>query len=386
MRTLTFLSLTLALCIPGLSASAHSDGAVFALTNAADGNAVAVFARASDGTLSLREHVPTDGLGSGGDAPLEPADALGSQAPLVLSQDARWLFAVNAGSDDISVFRAEGSQLTLTDRVPSGGLFPASLAVHGDLVYVLNSGGQGNLTGFRRMHDGALVPIPNSTRNLAVDGDNPPRFIVSPAQVGFDPSGDHLVVTIKGTNEIRVFGIDRDGVPSATPVVSDSAGTAPFGFSFDRHQHLVVVEPFGSAEVGTEKAGAVSSYDILSDDHLQRLSVSEPNFQTATCWLAITRNGRFAYATNNVSSTVSGYRIGRDGTLTRMNADGVTAHSGHRPVDLATSFDGRFLYVVNAGAGTISAFAINGRDGSLSPLGEVAGLPVDDGAVGIAVR
>jgi len=375
----------LALCVPPLaSARAQAHGAVYALTNAAEDNAVAIYARAADGTLSFREYVPTDGKGSGGEEPLEPVDALGSQGALVLSGDARWLYAVNAGSDDISLFRVEQDSLTLTDRVPSQGAFPASLAVRGDLVYVLNAGGEGNLTGFRRSHEGALLPLSGSTRSLDVGGDNPPRFIVSPGQIGFDPSGDNLVVTIKGSNEIRVFPMGVDGRPAAHPVVSRSAGTAPFGFGFDRHQHLIVVEPFGQAEVGTGHAGAVSSYDIEGDGKLRRITTSEPNGQTATCWLAATRNGRFAYATNNGSSTVSAYRVSSDGRLSLI--DGEAGHSGDNPVDLGLTRDGRFLYTVNAGAGTLSAFAVDPASGSLRALGEIGGLPVHDGAVGIAVR
>lgn len=380
------LALAASLMLPAAGAAAQpagaAVGAVYAMTDAADGNEIAIFDRAADGTLSLHGYAATGGLGIGDQT--EPVDALGSQAPLVLSPDHRWLLAVNAGSDQISVFEVSHDGLTLTDLVPSGGFFPASLALHGDLLYVLNSGGEGNVTGFRLGNDGRLTAIPGSTRSLQVGGDNPPFFLVSPAEVAFDPRGRALVLTIKGTDEIRVYRILPDGRPAAQPVLNASNGSTPFGFAFDSRGRLHVAEPFGSGSVGQAGASAVSSYELNDDGTLTVISGSVDNFQTASCWLTV--RGRFLFVTNNGSDTVSGYRIAPDGTLSLLNAGGVSAATGSHPVDLAVSTDGRFLYAVDAGEGTVSAFRIDAFDGSLTALGTVPGLPADAGAVGIAVR
>lgn len=359
--------------------------AVYAMTNAAEANAVAVYVRDPKGQLMLREYVSTEGRGSGGEEPLEPVDALGSQGALVLSADARWLLAVNAGSDELSVFRVGRNSLKLTDKVSSGGAFPSSVTMHHDLVYVLNAGGEASIQGFRLQSDGTLWPLPDSLRSLSVGGSTPPFFLVSPAQIGFDPSGEHLILTIKGSNEIRVFAVDADGLPSETPVVSQSAGTAPFGFGFDTHRHLVVVEPFGRSTPGTAGAGAVSTYDILADGSLELLSESVDNGQTATCWLSVAQGSPFAYATNNASHTISGYRIDADGALSLLDESGVSAQTGSNPIDVARSRDGRYLYAVNAGEGTISAFRIDAADGALTPLDVVGGLP-ERGTAGLAAR
>ena len=54
------------------------------------------------------------------------------------------LLAVNAGSNTLSLFRvARGDKLLLKQVVASGGEFPVSIAVRGDLVYVLNAGVEG---------------------------------------------------------------------------------------------------------------------------------------------------------------------------------------------------------------------------------------------------
>jgi 6-phosphogluconolactonase len=361
-------------------------GHVYAMTNDDDGNSVVVYDRANDGTLTLSELVSTGGDGSGGGHPLEPVDALGSQSPLLMSNDGLWLFAVNAGSNEISVFRVRRSGLQLTAVVPSGGDFPASLTLHEDLLYVLNSGGEGNITGFRLTSSGKLKAINDSTRSLDVDGENPPEFLVSPAQVGFDPSGDFLLLTIKGSNEIRVYPMLPSGRPTTYPVYNESAGTAPFGFDFDAFGHLLVVEPFGSSPPMTGMAGAVSSYELQTDGSLLLISESIPNFQSAACWLTSTEAIPYAFVTNNGMSTVSAYSVNELGELSLVEPSGVSGITGANPVDLAITPNGAYLYTVNAGAGTISMFEVDAGTGALTPLGEVDGLPFHDGAVGIVAR
>ena len=160
------LFLFLALLILGSSGQVFADGhgvsAVYVMNNNADANAVLVFDRAADGTLTEAGSYLTGGLGTGG--------GLGSQGALVLSDNGRWLFAVNAGSNEVSVFAADGNNLHLTDTVASGGERPISLTSHGNWLYVLNAGGSGNITGFRLDRNGHLAPIPNSTQHLSFFG------------------------------------------------------------------------------------------------------------------------------------------------------------------------------------------------------------------------
>jgi 6-phosphogluconolactonase (cycloisomerase 2 family) len=383
------IGLALSLLAAGTSVYADRDsGAVYAMTNAANGNEIVVYDRDSKGHLSFAGQYPTGGLGTGGAAPFEPVDALGSQGSLLLSKDNRLLFAVNAISNTISVFRVErhDNSLALIDQVDSGGDFPVSLTLHGDLLYVLNSGGEGNITGFTLDGDGNLTPIQDSTRTLDAGGDNPPFFLVSPAQIGFDPWGEHLLVTVKGSDSIHLFAIDEAGKPSQQPVTTISNGSTPFGFAFGRRGQLLVAEAFGTGSVGEPNVSAVSSYAIFDGGELEVISPSVANFQTASCWLTTNPGGRFAYTTNNASDTLSGYRVGKNGSLALLEDDGVSGHTGHAPVDLAMTDNGRFLYVLNAGSGSISMYRVKKFNGRLTSLGEIGGLPVENGSVGIAVR
>lgn len=386
---IVFGIVSIVLSSSSIADESRRDGAVYAMTNKADGNEVIVYDRAIDGTLNYSNTYPTGGLGTGGDEPFEPVDALGSQSPMILSQGNSFLFAVNAISDTISVFRVNrlDNSLSLTDIVSSGGEFPVSLTMNDDLLYVLNSAGAASISGFLFDDDtGQLKAINDSTRSLNFVGDDTlPRFLVAPAQISFNEYGEVLVVTVKGSDSIHVFSMNKNGQPSANPVTTESNGSTPFGFGFDRNGHLLVAEAFGIGDVGQEEASAVTSYQINRSNTLTVISASVANRQTASCWLISNNRIPFAYTTNNASHTISGYKVEGNGGLSLLNASGIVASTGNNPVDLALTKHGQYLYAVNAGDGTISMFRVNTSNGDLVSLGVVDGLP-EKGAVGIAAR
>jgi 6-phosphogluconolactonase len=354
----------LVLAAPAMaSGGGRGDGAVYTLTNSASGNAVAVFDRAHDGSLTAEGTVSTGGAGTGA--------GLGSQGALVLD-DGR-LLAVNAGSNTISLLRTgHRGKVWLADVAPSGGVRPISLTVHGKLVYVLNAGDAStpaNIHGFLALW-GKLVPLPGSSRPLSTAAPDP-------AQVEFSPDGRQLVVTEKATNMIVTYRVrfGYAGAPNAQP----SAGQTPFGFAFDRRGRVIVSEAFG----GAPDASVLSSYALAGDGTITPITPNVATTETAACWVVVTRNGRYTYTTNTGSNSISGYRIGDDGGLTLLDADGKTATTGAGPLDLALAKHSRLLYSLNGGVPEIQGFAVNG-DGSLDPLGTVGGLPA--GTVGLAAR
>jgi 6-phosphogluconolactonase (cycloisomerase 2 family) len=351
--------------LPSFSRAAGegSSGALYAATNATTGNAILVFPRAGDGTLSAPSPFSTGGKGAGG--------GLGNQGGIVLTQGNRWLLVVNAGSNEVSVFAVEPDGLELTDRVSSGGEQPVSVTAFRGVVYVLNAGGAGNITGFRLSEHGRLRALPHSTRPLSSPA-------AGPAQVAFSPDGEVLVVTEKAINTISTYRVEDDGLTEG-PRPQPSVGKTPFGFAFSRRGTLVVSEAFG----GAAGASALSSYDASQSGALEVVSASVGTTQTAACWVVITRDARLAYTTNTGSNTISGYRLSPDGALTLLAANGVSGTTGAGPIDMALSANDRFLYALNSGDGTISAFQVN-PDGSLTPQAGRGGLPA--GANGLAAR
>ena len=341
----------------GASLAGAAPGAVYTMTNDPNGNQVVIFNRDANGLLAKTGPVSTNGIGTGGEL-----DPLGSQGSLVLSQDKKWLLAVNAGSNELSVFRVQPDGLDFVNKVDSGGVFPVSLTIFHNLVYVLNAESP-NITGFNLSCKGQLTPLNGSTRFLGSG-----TF----AQVGFDPLGDTLVVTDKASNEILVYSVDENGLPGMNPVSSISNGATPFGFIFDQRGHLLV------AEAGSN---SVSSYHILSDGTVQAISPSVPNEQQATCWIA--KNGQgFVFTANPGSQTISAYNLNRRrGSLILLTgADG----TGNKPIDLAITKNGKFLYALDPGNGTVDMFQIK-ADGSLTNLGALAG-GLSIFAQGIAAR
>jgi len=355
--------LVLALLSPGVAAAGSDSGAVFTLSNDPGGNRVLVWERASNGALVAVGAVPTGGTGTG--------TGLGSQGALTLSGNHRWLYAVNPGSDEVSVFRVHGTHLTLVEVASSGGDMPISVTARGRLVYVLNAGGDGNIQGFRRAHSGILDPIPGSNEPLS-------QAAPAPAQIGFSPDRERLVVTEKGTNRITFYEVGPDGAASS-PHWRSSSGETPFGFEFTRDGTLVVSEAFG----GAPDASVTSSYRFRPNGNLRIVDGSVATTETAACWVAITGDGRYAYVTNTGSGSVSGYRISGNGELTLLDTDGVTASTGagSSPLDAAFDRSSEHLYVLLAGTDEIAILGAM-ADGSLDHLGAVTSLP--NGAVGLA--
>lgn len=341
-----------------LSSGRRQSGTVYVVSNDASANAVLVFQRGSDGRLGAPTTVATGGRGTGSD--------LGNQGAIALGRDR--LYAINAGSDEISAFAVDNGSLRLLQTIPSGGNQPISLTLHDDLLYVLNDGATANITGFHVQRDGRLFPIPGSTRprSGAVDG----------AQISFSPGGRTLVVTEKAANLIVTYPVLRSGL-TGSPIANQSSGPTPFGFGFARHRTLIVSEAAG----GAPNASSVSSYTIDRGGRLDPVSRAVPTGETAACWIAVTANGRLAYTTNTGSGTVSGFEVAGSGALTSLGVTGRTG-PGSGPIDLAFSPGDEFLYVLNGGNGTISIFRAE-KDGGLTLIDNVEGLP--SGATGLAV-
>jgi 6-phosphogluconolactonase (cycloisomerase 2 family) len=336
----------------GLAASAAPrwEGAVYAQTNDPAGNAVQVFHRSADGSLSAGPAVPTGGLGSGG--------SLGSQGALTLSESGRWLLAANAGSDSVSLLRVgKDGGLELADVAPSGGSRPISVTASGNLVYVLDAGSDA-VSGLRLTH-GSLSPIPGSTQSLSGTG-------VGPAQVEFARRGRVLIVTEKNTNLIDTFRVGPEGRAGAVHT-TPSAGQTPFGFAV-KGRSILVSEAFG----GAAGASATSSYAVSPGGAVRTVSPSVADGQSAACWVAALGNRSSVYVANTGSNDVSRYTVRHSGGLSLQ--EGNAGSTGAAPADMALSDDDGYLYVLNGSAGTVSGFAVN-RDGSLSSLGTTTGLP-----------
>jgi 6-phosphogluconolactonase (cycloisomerase 2 family) len=349
---------------PNLDHSPNVQPAVFVQTDNIAGNAIAVYDRASDGTLTAAGTYATGG--DGGQLTGSVVDHLASQDSLKYDARAHELFAVNAGSDSISVFGVHGDQLSLRQVTSSGGSFPVSIAVRDNTVYVLNALDGGSVQGYRLV-DGSLVSIPGSNRALGLDPTATPQFVKTPGDIAFSPDGRQLLVTTKAnTNSIDVFSVEGSGRISATPVVNSEPGDVPFALAFTAA---------GQVDVGEAGTNAVGSFQLNGDGTLSPID-SLGTGGKATCWLVA--DGSLLFAGNAGSATESSVLSSPTGAL------GLTATTGTDPgtVDATTSPDGRYLYVETGASGIVDEFQV-GFAGSLTPLGSVT-VPNAAGGEGIA--
>lgn len=360
-------------------------GAVYVMNNAAAGNVIVKLARDQNGALVRAGEYSTNGLGSGpaplpvrfggpgpGPLPLDSADAL------ISAHGGEFLLAVNAGSNDISVMAVTPEGLELTDKAPSGGIYPVSIAYRAGLVYVINLGGVPTLddspgiptmTGFRLDDNGKLDPIPGSTRVIG-------EFGSAPADVVFSPDGRFLVVSVRAANTIAVFPMDEHGV-AGDEILSPSNNPDPFGMEFTHDGVLVVTEGVDAGPRNPKLNGSsTSSYRIRDNGTLETISSAVPTNQTAACWVRFSKDEKFAYVVNSGSNSISTYSISTTGELQLVIQ--VAAQTGlpfSAPIDEAVTTNGKFLYVDAPLIGSLRGFRIE-KDGSLTPVGHVEGFPV----------
>lgn len=337
--------------------------AVFVQTDSTSGNHVVAYQRAANGTLSPARSYATGGLG--GILAGSAVDHTASQGSLTYDPWHSLLYAVNAGSNTVSVFAVNGDRLELRQVLSSGGTFPVSVAVHGDLVYVVNALNGGSLQGFR-VFGSFLVPLPGSSRALGLNPAATPQFTNTPGQVAFTPDGAQLIVTTKANgNDIDVFRVGFGGELSAAPVVNSEPGAVPFAITFDPYGNLVI------AEAGTN---ALATFAISGHGTLTQLD-SVGTGKAATCWVAPA--GPFLFASNAGSAAESGFTSSAGGQLTLLGAAATDAGT----VDASAAAGGRFLYVQTGGAGIVDEYAV-GAGGALTEIGSVT-VPDAVGGEGI---
>jgi 6-phosphogluconolactonase len=373
------LATAAALAVPAAaSASPSTDsspvvGHVYVNDNTKSVNTIGAFDRHADGTLTPEAGSPFTAGGAGTGA------GLASQGALQFSADGRYLIAVDAGSNQISVLRvhSDGS----LSRVPGGvvssrGVLPDSIAVHGDLVYVANSGaGHSNYTGFWFL-GGHLFHIPGSTVTLA--------SAAAPGDVLFNGTGTKLVGTEVGPSVIDSFTVGRDGRLTAAPGSPFKAqGLGPFGSEFSpvNPDQLFVSNAHNTAT----DSGTVSAFTDSPNGTLSSVSGSPfADDQMAPCWVEISHDGQVLFTVNTATGSVSSYQISASGALTLIGSTPISGTSVGA-VDARLSPDGHFLYVDESAVGRVAAFTVSG--GSLTELGTSPfALPVGAAPAGIVTN
>ena len=357
----------------GASAASDVVGHLYVNDNTAGTNTIAAFDRHADGTLTPLHGSPFAAGGAGTGA------VVGSQGALQVSSDGKYLLAVDAGSNQISVLRINSDgELSPVGGGPvsSGGSKPVSVAVHGSLVYVANAAdGGSNYTGFTLNPGGHLQPLAGSTVPLP-DGS-------SPGDVLFSGDGTRLVGARVGTSLIDSFIVGRDGLLTAAAASPFAAqGLGPFGSEFrPTDPTQLFVSNAHNVGPGT---GTISAFSDASDGALTSIGSSPyGDLQTAPCWVEISHDGQFLFTINTASHSISRYVIAADGSLSLLGSTSLGA-AGVGAEDARLGPDGKTLWVVDSGARAVSAFAVDGGNLTELPSSPTA-LPAGSTPFGIVV-
>ncbi len=366
------LAVGLSAAAPAVASSSPVVGHVYVNDNAAGANTIAAFDRHADGTLTPMAGSPFAAGGAG------TGSGLASQGAIQVTGDGRYVIAVDAGSNQVSVLKIKRDgalKLLPGDVVDSGGTEPVSVAEHHGLVYVANAGSGGsNYTGFTLNAGGRLRPLAGSTFPLP-DG-------AQPGDVLFNSTGTNLVGTRVGSSQIDSFSVGSQGF--LTPAAGSpfpAQGPGPFGSEFrpTNPRQLFVSNAHGAAGAGT-----VSAFRVVAAGGLSSIGKSPfADNQTAPCWIEITHNGRFLFTVNTGSDSVSRYSITRRGSLRLLGSTTVSGQTGVGAVDARLSPDGHNLYVDESKVPAVAELAVSGGD--LTPVGTIA-LPAGAAPAGIAVH
>jgi 6-phosphogluconolactonase len=325
-------------------------------TSADGGNAVLAYWVAAGGTLTSIGSFATGGDGTG--------VGLGSQGAVTLADGGHALLVVNAGSNTVSYFRIlSNGALWLVDAAPSRGTDPVSVTAHGRWVEVLNQGS--NTVAGLVLTGSSLVPTSHVAVPLSAAA-------ATPVQIGFTPSGAHVIVTEKVSSSIDTFDVTSDGrlvgLRHAT-----STGTAPYGFGFSAGGEAIVSDAGG----GAGGVSAATSYRIGAFGFMRPISeVGES--QSAACWLVVNAAGDRAYLANAASGTVSSYNIGPGGGLVLRSA--VAATVGVHPIDEVVG--GGWFFVLTTTE--IASAPVTGG-GDLGVVNESAASGLTAAATGLAL-
>jgi 6-phosphogluconolactonase (cycloisomerase 2 family) len=395
----------------------HQGGHLYTQTNETR-NCIIHYLRAPDGKLIEIERIPTGGAGSGTYKPVSGQEsapnAFEGANSVILTPDRRLLFTTNGGDNSVSSFAVEtDGKLTLVDVQRTGNIVAGRSgtakaltfsATHSTL-FVLHAFGPDHIRLMSVEEDGALTPRPerytvntmdkpNRVSTMAVLSPDEKFLVVGttfdePAHANPDGSPILWVQKNGAPHSIASNAPDPDGLivfpvgaygTLGEPKFQDGGAGSPWNPQFLHHRpdHFVIGYAVGDglAMARISEDGTVTTGPVVQID----TSGGKP---TELCWLSISPDDRWAYATNFGYGYVTSYRIdgnvlsiAKDPACPKVRGDGTfralngTVSSG--PSDNLLSPDGAFLYQLYPNASKVVGYAVQ-PDGSLD---EVTSAPI----------
>jgi len=337
-------------------------------------NMLSIFSgSATDGSITYVTQIPTGGNGAA-------VNQSGIQAQSSITVLQNYLFLVNPGSATVSMFAINPqnpTNLTLVGTpASSGGDWPNSVTAFGNYVCVVNTGANNGLRCFTFNATNGLTPIAGSDRSFGLNLTTPPISHMGPAQIAFTPSGNALIISIKGFNPPVYMYSFSNGVVGANPIQSTSNGAVNFGFTFDTDATIVLTDaaPYGNG-----------SGIILLTATASNITFNTPNYflipsQSGVCWVVRSPSTTHFYVANTGTSTIS--ELSRSANVLAV-VNNYPVGNGSVPTDMTVVTLGTqdYLYINEVGASNITAMKL--VSGNATIIGSIADHQGSHGA-GIA--
>ncbi|GAB3475510.1 beta-propeller fold lactonase family protein [Nocardiopsis coralliicola] len=316
-------------------------GMVYVLDNAEE-NTVTAYKPTNDGSLRPAGSTPTGGAGTG-----EPAE---SQGALQLSPDGKWLFAVDAGSREVSVLRTGDGAPEAVHRVRMDEGTPVSIDATASRLVVLTAGGGADPAVHSYAVDGEGKPAPAGQPQPINAAD------AEPTQVALSSDGRSAVVAERATDTLTTYDVAENGELSA-PRTLPSSGSEPFGLAFSPSDPELLVSTAGAGD-GTAAAYTVRAGSLESQGEAIGAGVRDPR------GAALSSDGH-VYVAGHGSGTLAPMEV----TASGPEPMGDPVEAGPNTFDVALNEEAGSVYAL-ADDG-IHTYAVN-PDGTLTGGGITA--------------
>lgn len=301
---------------------------------------------------------------------------------IAVSPDQRFLYSIHAlkfggkAAEQVAAYEIVGrtGELKLLNRQSALGSAACYLDVDatGKTVLVANYS-TGSVASLPVRKDGSLGEAASFFQHAGSSVD--PARQEGPHAHCFVVSPDNRFAFAADLGLDQVLGYTLDAAtakiaPNQPPFVKTPPGAGPRHLTFHPNGKYVYVI--------NELSNSITLFDYAAESGklAQRQTVPTlPADFDGTSYCAdvkVTPNGRYLYGTNRGHDSLAAYRVGDDGTLTRI---GIEPSLGKGPQNLAITPDGRLLLCANMPGDNVAVFRIDPSSGKLASAGPPLAMP-----------
>ena len=302
---------------------------------------------------------------------------------LTLDRAQRFLYSIHADLDEVSAYAIDkqSGQISALNRQSCGGKNPVHLSIDPTGRWIATANYSAGSVGVVPIEkDGTLGPRSDLVNLPGEPGpDRKQQASSHPHNAVFDPSGRFIAVPDKGLDRVFVFRLDAASgklTPNDPPFVATRDGAGPRHIAFHPRMPLAyVINELGSSVATYRFDGQRGSLQPI------QIVPSTPASYTGNntgAEIAVAPSGRVVYASNRGHDSIGVFAVNaRDGTLTPVGWAQTGAKS---PRFFGLDPAARMLYAANADEGfskqqntdAIVAFSVNQANGKLTPTGQVS--------------